>query len=120
MQLQYGIGDSFLMSLIGMMVVFLVLIILMISISIISKLAGGKKREMVAAPASSPAPFPIPVPVSGTSGAPVFARGSVGEVKTFDVPDHTAAMVMAIVADQMGTPLNELRFKSIKETDAKK
>ena len=38
-----------------------------------------------------------------------------GEFKRFDVPDKEAAMIMAIVADQMGKPLNELRFKSIKE-----
>ena len=33
----------------------------------------------------------------------------------YDTPDRDAAMIMAIVADQMGKPLNELRFKSIKE-----
>ncbi|MBQ4370244.1 MAG: hypothetical protein II784_04495 [Oscillospiraceae bacterium] len=43
------------------------------------------------------------------------APGSCGEVKCFDVPDKTAAMLMAIVADQIDTPLNELRFISIKE-----
>ena len=34
---------------------------------------------------------------------------------TFDVPDKTAAMLMAIVADKLNRPLNELRFISIKE-----
>ena len=43
------------------------------------------------------------------------APGTAGEVKRFGVPDKEAAMIMAIVADQMGRPLNELRFKSIKE-----
>ena len=32
-----------------------------------------------------------------------------------DVEPKTAAMLMAIVADKMGKPLNELRFISIKE-----
>ena len=32
-----------------------------------------------------------------------------------DVNPKTAAMIMAIVADKMGKPLNELRFISIKE-----
>ena len=43
------------------------------------------------------------------------ARGSAGEIKLYNVSDKEAAMIMAIVASQMGKPLNELRFKSIKE-----
>ena len=43
------------------------------------------------------------------------APGTAGEVKLYGVPDKEAAMIMAIVASQMGKPLNELRFKSIKE-----
>lgn len=36
-------------------------------------------------------------------------------MKLYDVPDKEAAMIMAIVADKMKKPLNELRFISIKE-----
>lgn len=43
------------------------------------------------------------------------APGSAGHVKLHGVPDKEAAMIMAIVADKMQTPLNELRFISIKE-----
>ena len=43
------------------------------------------------------------------------APGSAGGVKLYDVEPKTAAMIMAIVADRMGKPLNELRFISIKE-----
>ena len=43
------------------------------------------------------------------------APGSAGELKLHDVEPKTAAMIMAIVADKLGKPLNELRFKSIKE-----
>ena len=46
--------------------------------------------------------------------APV-APGTAGQLKTYDVPPKTCAMLMAIVADKMGKPLNELRFISIKE-----
>lgn len=45
----------------------------------------------------------------------VVAPGSAGELKLHDVPPKTAAMLMAIVADKTGKPLNELRFTSIKE-----
>ncbi|MBE6983459.1 MAG: hypothetical protein E7435_04160 [Ruminococcaceae bacterium] len=43
------------------------------------------------------------------------APGSAGRLKLYNVEPKTAAMVMAIVADKMGKPINELRFISIKE-----
>ena len=39
---------------------------------------------------------------------------TAGELVLRDVDDQTAALLMAIVADQTKIPLNELRFKSIK------
>ena len=45
------------------------------------------------------------------------APGSAGQLKLYNVEPKTAAMVMAIVADKMGKPLNELRFISIKEVE---
>ena len=57
--------------------------------------------------------------VAPAAAAPVqqeeLAPGSAGQLKLYDVPPKTAAMIMAIVANQMGKPLNELRFISIKE-----
>ncbi|MDE5556222.1 MAG: OadG family protein [Ruminococcus sp.] len=43
------------------------------------------------------------------------AKGSAGHIKLYDVPDKEAAMIMAIVADTMQKPINELHFISIKE-----
>ena len=55
-------------------------------------------------------------PAAAPAAAPkAVAPGSAGELKLHDVEPKTAAMLMAIVADKMGKPLNELRFKSIKE-----
>jgi len=45
------------------------------------------------------------------------APGSAGQVKLYNVEPKTAAMLMAIVANKMGKPLNELRFISIKEEE---
>ena len=45
------------------------------------------------------------------------APGSAGQLKLHNVEPKTAAMLMAIVADKMGKPLNELRFLSIKEVE---
>ena len=43
------------------------------------------------------------------------APGTAGQVKLHDVEPKTAAMLMAIVADKLQKPINELRFVSIKE-----
>ena len=57
-----------------------------------------------------------PAPVAAApAAAPAEAPGTAGQLKTYDVPPKTCAMLMAIVADKMGKPLNELRFISIKE-----
>ena len=45
------------------------------------------------------------------------APGSAGQLKLHNVEPKTAAMVMAIVAEKTGKPLNELRFLSIKEVE---
>lgn len=53
-----------------------------------------------------------PVPAAVT---PRAAGVSAGELTAFDVPDRTAAMLMAIVADEIGAPLETLSFISIRE-----
>ena len=62
-----------------------------------------------------------PVVEEAAAPAPVVeakpAPGSAGGVKLYNVEPKTAAMLMAIVADKMGKPLNELRFISIKEVE---
>ena len=67
----------------------------------------------MAATAASAAKAAAPAPAPAAPKA--VAPGSAGELKLHDVEPKTAAMLMAIVADKMGKPLNELRFKSIKE-----
>ena len=49
--------------------------------------------------------------------APVTAPGSAGEMKLYNVEPRTAAMLMAIVADKLGKPVNELRFISVQEVE---
>ena len=62
------------------------------------------------APAAGPAPA-APAAVKNLPAAP----GTAGEVKIYDTDPRDAAMIMAIVADKLQKPLNELRFVSIKE-----
>ena len=59
---------------------------------------------------------PVSAPASPAANASMpTAPGSAGKLKLHDVEPKTAAMLMAIVADKLGKPLNELRFISIKE-----
>ena len=109
-----GVGPAAVMALLGYAVVFFGIVLLMIVITVMGKIfiaqEAKKKAEQEAAAAAAAAPAPAPVAVE----APV-APGTAGALKTYDVDPKTCAMLMAIVADKLGKPLNELRFISIKE-----
>ena len=92
----------------GYAVVFFGLILLMCVITALGKIFIAKEAKTKAA---APAPAPVAAPVVEKPTAP----GSAGQLKLHDVEPKTAAMLMAIVADKMGKPINELRFISIKE-----
>ena len=102
-----GIGEAGDYALLGYGMVFFGLILLMIVVMVMGKIFTAKKETPAAAPAAAPVAAPAPE-------APV-APGVAGQLKTYDVEPKTCAMLMAIVADKMGKPLNELRFISIKE-----
>jgi len=67
--------------------------------------------------AKSKEPETVVVPVQAKETEKPVAPGSAGQIKLHGVAPKTAAMLMAIVADKMGKPLNELRFISIKEVE---
>ena len=93
-------------ALLGYLVVFFGLILLMFVIMIMGKIMTRKK------------PVPVPAAAPAASPAPVTAEpapGTAGELKLYDTDPRDAAMCMAIVADTLGKPLNELRFISIRE-----
>ena len=109
-----GILDAGVIALLGYAVVFFGLILLMLVIMIMGKFFTAKNKK----PAKKAEAAPAAAPVAAAPAAPVeapAAPGSAGPVKLYDTPPKTAAMIMAIVANQMGKPLNELRFISIKE-----
>jgi len=102
-----GILDAGIVALLGYAVVFFGLILLMVVVIAMGKLFTMKEAKKAAEPAQE-------APAAPDAPAPT-APGTAGGVKLYDVPPKTAAMLMAIVADKMGKPLNELRFISIKE-----
>ena len=107
-----SIANAGIVALLGYGVVFFGLILLMCVITILGKSfqAMEAKQKAAAAPAAAPAAPAAAAPVSAEP-----APGSAGKLKLHDVEPKTAAMLMAIVADKMGKPINELRFISIKE-----
>ena len=105
-----NVGTAGLVAVLGYAVVFVGLIALMAVIILVGKIMVAKKSKAAAPVAAAPAPAAAPKPVMAAA-----APGTAGEVKLFDVADKEAAMLMAIVANKLGKPLNELRFKSIKE-----
>ena len=108
------IGSAAVIALLGYAVVFFGIVLLMCVMIVMGKVFVAKANKEKAAKAASKAEAPA-APVAAAPAAPAVAPGTAGQLKLHDVNPKTAAMIMAIVADKMGKPLNELRFISIKE-----
>ena len=109
------IAEMFMNAGIVILVVFGVLLLMYILISLSGKIiqgitkVGAKEEPAKAAPAAA-------APAAPAAPEEVFSSGSL-KLKNCD--EKTAAMIMAIVADDTGIPLNELVFKSIKLVEKK-
>ena len=112
-----GILDAAIVALLGYGVVFFGLILLMLVVIGMGNIFIAKDKKAAAKAEAAKAAVSA-APVTAPAAAPVespAAPGTAGQLKLHDVNPKTAAMIMAIVADKMGKPLNELRFISIKE-----
>lgn len=111
-----SIGTAGLVALLGYAVVFVGLIALMAVVLVMGKIMVAKKAKTAAAAPAPAAPAPAaPAAAPAPKAAPVLAAGTAGECKFYNVGDREAAMLIAIVANKLGKPLNTLRFKSMKE-----
>ena len=111
-----GIGSAFGYALLGYSVVFIGLILLMAVVIAMGKVFIARDKKAAKKAAAAKADIAVASVAEATEPvAEVPAPGTAGELKLYDTPPKTAAMIMAIVADKMGKPLNELRFISIKE-----
>ncbi|MBQ7255125.1 MAG: OadG family protein [Oscillospiraceae bacterium] len=99
-----ALGDAAVTAVMGYAIVFFGILLL---VGVVVIVGAIMKRGVKAAPAKT-AP-------EAKDAEP--APGAAGELKLHNVEPKTAAMLMAIVADKLGKPLNELRFKSIKEVE---
>lgn len=105
--------DALLLALIGMSIVFGVLILLMGIIWVMGKLV--EKSPAISAKMSKV--FKKKKGQEESTEEAPKAKGTCGELVLINTEERDAAMIMAIVADTTGIPLNELRFKSIKRVD---
>lgn len=123
--------DALLLAVIGISVVFVVLIALMLIIWLMGKIFDGSEKLKEKHPewgdklANAKAKMMFWKKKETKESADSFevqevAEGTCGELKLINVSERDAAMIMAIVADSTGTPLNELRFVSIKKVEEEK
>ena len=109
-----GILEAGVTALLGYAIVFVGLSLLMWVVMGLGKVMAAKTAK----PAQTPA-------AEEETAAPAAkvqkeeAKGTAGTILLHDVPEREAAMVMAVVAHRLGKPLNQLRFKSIREVKDK-
>ena len=109
-----AIGEAASLALLGYAVVFLGIVLLMLVVMAMGRVFIARDKKAAAVKAAAHAAAQAAAAAAPAAPKPV-APGAAGELKLHDVEPRTAAMLMAIVADKMGKPLNELRFISIKE-----
>ena len=120
------VTDALLLALIGIVVVFIVLILLMLIVSLVGNIFDGSEKLKEKHPEWNDKVQNLKAKMTfwkkdkqeetETVEQPL-AKGTCGELKLINTDERDAAMIMAIVADQTNTPLNELRFKSIKRVE---
>lgn len=103
------VGTALLIALVGFTVVFLVLMLIAVCVQLISSLvraaegSAAKRGATQAQPVEPAATLPI--------------TQSAGELVLIDVQEADAAVIMALVSEQSGIPLNQLRFQSIRRVN---
>lgn len=112
---EMNIIRALLISLVGFMIVFLILGILTVFVEAMGKVFDAiEAKKKAAAPAATSAAAP-----SAVTGTPLPDGTSAGDLKLIDVSDEEAAVIMAVVSNRSGIPLNRLKFNSIKKTEDK-
>ncbi len=107
--LKMPLSDALAVSLIGILTVIIILAVIAALILLVSKIirsveAAVAKKNPAVAEAAMTAPAGVPTP----------AGMNQGEIELVGTDEKTAAIIMAIVSDKSGIPLNRLSFKSIK------
>ncbi len=110
--------ETLLVAVAGILVVIAELALITVIILGISKIMRSIESKLTSsdeAPESNSAPVVTPVTVPAVApSAPAVSYGTANGIQLIDVDEPTAAVVMALVSNQSGIPLERLAFKSIK------
>lgn len=108
--------DALIVTIVGILIVMSELALLAIIIIIMSKIiramAAGKEKKAASKSLSQSNPES-----DRSEKITLPETQSAGSLNQHNIDDKTVAMLMAIVSDESGIPLNELRFKSIRAID---
>lgn len=116
-RLELTMTETLLIAVAGIAVVLLELAILSVLIVFLSKILRAIEGRFISVPdepAEAAAPAPVAAPVAAPAAAPVAPSAGI---QLIDIDEPTAAVVMAIVSNESGIPLEKLNFKSIKPAE---
>lgn len=108
--MEFTLTDALATSLIGITTVILILAIIAVLILLVSKVIRAIESKTAKAPTEAKTAAPVAAP----AGVPMPAGMNQGQLELIDTDEKTAAVIMAIVSNKSGIPLNRLSFKSIK------
>lgn len=107
------ISEVLTIALVGLLTVMAILALIAVCIIVISKIIRlienkSKKNKAVKLPESGAEQPAV------SQGTPLPESKSIGSLELVGTDEATAAVIMAIVSDKSGIPLNRLVFKSIR------
>lgn len=111
-------SETLLVAVAGILVVMAELAVITVLILGISKIMRSIEGKLSDAEGNAPESVSVSVvpsaaPVAAPA-APAVSYGTANSVQLIDVDEPTAAVVMALVSDQSGIPLERLAFRKIK------
>ncbi|MGN1195529.1 MAG: OadG family protein [Acutalibacteraceae bacterium] len=109
--MKMGIGEALLTAVIGIATVLMILAVIALLIMLVSKVIRLIETKTAKAPEAGSTASPTNTP---PAAVPLPDTESQGELILENVDEPTAAVIMAIVSNKSGIPLNRLCFKSIK------
>ncbi len=109
--LKMPLGEALTVSLIGIVTVMIILAVIACLIILVSKCIRAIESKAQKSTKTVVPEAPVAAPVQ---------KLSQGQVELIDTDEKTAAVIMAIVSEKSGIPLERLSFKYIKQINEEK
>lgn len=108
-QFKMPLTDALATAVIGITTVIFILAVIAVLIILVSKVIRAIESRTTSKAPAAQAPAAAPA-----AGIPMPEGMNQGELELVETDEKTAAIIMAIVSNKSGIPLNRLSFKSIK------